>query len=70
ASALARPLLGGVLAAAVMTSLAQVVHGVPLVQLCVAGGTGLLAFILVVVPQAVLRQLGGRVTELIPARSR
>ncbi|MFI6887847.1 lipopolysaccharide biosynthesis protein [Streptosporangium canum] len=70
ASALVRPLLGGVLAAAVMTSLAQVVHGVPLVQLCVAGGTGLLAFILVVVPQTVLRQLGGRVTELIPARSR
>lgn len=70
AAALVRPLLGGVLAAAVMTVLARTVGGVPLIQLCVAGGTGLLAYVLVVVPQAVLKQLGGRVTDLIPARSR
>ncbi|GAA4225305.1 PST family polysaccharide transporter [Streptosporangium album] len=70
AAALARPVLGGVLAAVVMTALVQVVGGVPLVQLCVAGGTGLLGYVLVVVPQAVLKQLGGRVTDLIPARSR
>ncbi|MFF5210348.1 oligosaccharide flippase family protein [Streptosporangium sp. NPDC000396] len=70
ASALVRPLLGGALAGVVMTLLAHVVDGAPLVQLVVAGGTGLLVFVLVVVPQAVLKQLGGRVTELIPARSR
>ncbi|WP_433250255.1 oligosaccharide flippase family protein [Streptosporangium sp. CA-135522] len=70
ASALVRPLLGGVVAAVVMTALAQLIHGVALVQLCVAGGTGLLTFILIVVPQAALKQLGGRVSDLIPARSR
>ncbi|MFJ2028462.1 oligosaccharide flippase family protein [Streptosporangium sp. NPDC087985] len=70
ATALVRPLLGGALAAIVMLTLAQVVHRAPLIQLCVAGGAGLLVFIFVVVPQAVLRKLGGRVTELIPVRSR
>lgn len=70
AAAVARPLLGGALSAVVTAGLAQLTHGAPFVQLAVAGGTGLLVYVLVVVPQAVLRQLGGRVTELIPARSR
>ncbi|MEV7009729.1 lipopolysaccharide biosynthesis protein [Streptosporangium sp. NPDC051022] len=69
-SALVRPLVGGVLSAVVTTVLAYLVHGSPFVQLVVAGGTGLLVYVLVVVPQAVLKQLGGRVTELIPVRSR
>ncbi|PZG42435.1 polysaccharide biosynthesis protein [Spongiactinospora gelatinilytica] len=51
---LLRPLLGGAVAAVVMTLLAGVVGESPFVQLCVAGGGGLLAFALVVVPRAVM----------------
>ncbi|MEV4094732.1 oligosaccharide flippase family protein [Streptosporangium saharense] len=69
-SALVRPVIGGVLCAAVTLALTYFVDGIPFVHLAVAGGAGLLVYVLVVVPQAVLRQLGGRVTALIPARSR
>ncbi|MFD0889598.1 lipopolysaccharide biosynthesis protein, partial [Streptosporangium algeriense] len=70
-SALVRPAIGGVLCAAVTLALVHVVGGgIPFVHLAVAGGAGMLVYVLVVVPQAVLRQLGGRVTALIPARSR
>ncbi|MFI0423385.1 oligosaccharide flippase family protein [Spongiactinospora sp. 9N601] len=51
---LVRPLLGGAVAAVVMTLLAGVVGESQFVQLCVAGGGGLLAFALVVVPRAVM----------------
>ncbi|MFF3442176.1 oligosaccharide flippase family protein [Streptosporangium sp. NPDC002721] len=70
ASSLVRPLLGGAFAAVVMASLARLTDGFPFVELCVAGGAGLLVYVLVVVPRAVLRQLGGRVAGLIPARPR
>ncbi|GAA2867165.1 hypothetical protein GCM10010517_26700 [Streptosporangium fragile] len=58
--ALVRPLLGGVLAAAVTVSLARVTGASPFLQLCVAGGGGLLAYVLLVVPVSRLRRLGGR----------
>lgn len=69
-SALGRPLLGGALCAAVTVTLAHLTAGVPFAQLAVAGGAGALVYVLVVVPWAALRQLGGRVAALIPARSR
>ncbi|MEV5893123.1 oligosaccharide flippase family protein [Nonomuraea fuscirosea] len=53
---LARPLLGAVLAGGVMTGLAAVIDGA-FFELCVAGGAGLLLFVLVVVPRAVLKRL-------------
>ncbi|MEV0162890.1 PST family polysaccharide transporter [Nonomuraea fuscirosea] len=53
---LARPLLGGALAGGVMTALATVIDGA-FFELCVAGGAGLLLFVLVVVPRAVLKRL-------------
>ncbi|MEU0480889.1 lipopolysaccharide biosynthesis protein [Streptosporangium sp. NPDC006013] len=68
--ALVRPLLGAVLAAAVTVALAVLVGGVtaaPLVRLCVAGAGGLLAYVLLAVPAARLRELGARA---VPARAR
>ncbi len=53
---LARPLLGAALAGGVMTALATVIDGA-FFELCVAGGAGLLLFVLVVVPRAVLKRL-------------
>jgi len=75
--ALPRPLLGAVVAAAVTTTLTGLTGGVmgggeatavsAFVQLCVAGGGGLLAYVLIAVPVARLKQLGARV---VPARAR
>ncbi len=56
---LARPLLGGGLAAVVALVLARLSAPRPLVQLCVAGVAGLLAYVLVAVPpQRLRRSLG------------
>ncbi|WP_336209664.1 oligosaccharide flippase family protein [Nonomuraea sp. LPB2021202275-12-8] len=55
-SGLARPVLAAAVAGVTMAGLAMVVDG-PFVQLCVAGGAGLLVFALVAVPRAVLQQL-------------
>jgi O-antigen/teichoic acid export membrane protein len=65
--ALVRPLAGAAVAAPVMILLSHVTGGIPLVQLVVAGGAGVAAFVLIVVPRAQFRQLGGR---LMPARAR
>src|SRR5690606_27651970 len=61
AAGLARPVLGAVAAGAVMAALATVVEGA-FVQLCAAGGAGVLLFVLVAVPRAAILQLvrGGR----------
>ncbi|GAA2878238.1 hypothetical protein GCM10020220_080020 [Nonomuraea rubra] len=53
---LARPLLGAAAAGLVMVALATVIDGA-FFELCVAGGAGLLLFVLVVVPRAVLKRL-------------
>jgi len=53
---LARPLLAAALAGLVMAGLAAVLDGA-FVELCVAGGAGLLVFALVAVPRAVLNRL-------------
>ncbi|MBF8191065.1 oligosaccharide flippase family protein [Nonomuraea sp. K274] len=53
---LARPLLGAALAAGVMAGLSVVIDGA-FAELCVAGGAGLLVFVFVVVPRAVLERL-------------
>jgi PST family polysaccharide transporter len=64
--ALVRPLIGGALAAAVILLMRQVTGGILLLEVCVAGGAGLLAYVLVVVPMAQLKELSAR---LVPARS-
>jgi PST family polysaccharide transporter len=56
AAGLARPLLGAAAAGLVMAGLATVIDGA-FFELCVAGGAGLLLFVLVVVPRAVLKRL-------------
>lgn len=53
---LARPLLAAAPAGIVMAGLAMVLDGA-FVELCVAGGAGLLVFALVAVPRAVLKRL-------------
>jgi PST family polysaccharide transporter len=68
--ALVRPLLGGVVVAVVALPLARITEGNSFVQLLVAGCAGMIAFILVVPPWAMIRQLGGRMGRLIPARAR
>jgi O-antigen/teichoic acid export membrane protein len=60
APALARPVLGGALAATVMVGLTTVIDGSPFVELCLAGGAGLVAYVLVVVPRDALTQLAAR----------
>jgi PST family polysaccharide transporter len=63
--ALLRPVLGALPAAAVVLLLAQATRGIAVVQLVVAGGAGLLVYVLVVVPRAELRSFAGR---FIPGR--
>lgn len=58
--ALARPLLGGLLAATVMGLLAQTTDGSPFVELSLAGGAGMIVYVLVVVPRQALTRLTGR----------
>ncbi|SDI66675.1 lipopolysaccharide biosynthesis protein [Nonomuraea jiangxiensis] len=56
--ALVRPAIGGLVAGAVMLSLEWLTEGGPaLVTLIVAGGAGLLVFVLIVAPTAVLMKL-------------
>jgi O-antigen/teichoic acid export membrane protein len=61
--ALVRPLIGAAAAAAVMLPLARMTAGIPIVELCTAGGAGLLIYVLVVVPRDRLRQLAARLTS-------
>ncbi|HEY9523188.1 MAG TPA: oligosaccharide flippase family protein [Thermopolyspora sp.] len=68
--AMRRPLLGGVVVAAVTLPLAYLTRENSFVQLCVAGGLGMIAYALVVPPWALLKQFGGRMGRLIPARTR
>jgi PST family polysaccharide transporter len=67
---LVRPVVGAVITAAVILLLRPLAAGSAFLQLSLAGGVGLLVYVLVVVPWAQLRQLTGRAFELIPARSR
>jgi O-antigen/teichoic acid export membrane protein len=59
APALVRPLLGGVAAAGVMLLIADLL-GPPIVQLGLAGGAGLIVYVLIVVPREILRRFAGR----------
>ncbi|GIH22362.1 hypothetical protein Aph01nite_06720 [Acrocarpospora phusangensis] len=68
--ALVRPLVGGVVSCAVTVLVSYLVDHGPLVELIVAGGAGILIYVLIVVPGAVLKDLGGKVGDLIPGRSR
>ena len=63
-------ILGGVVVAAVTLPLAYLTRENSFVQLCVAGGLGMIAYALVVPPWALLKQFGGRMGRLIPARTR
>ncbi len=66
---LVRPLGGAVLATlvvvAIATAMAPLTGGLPVVELSVAGGAGLLVYALVVVPASLLKKLGARVVQLI-----
>jgi PST family polysaccharide transporter len=55
--ALVRPTIGAAIAAAVILLIDSVVHGNSFVQLSLAGGAGLIVYILVVVPLNKLRQV-------------
>jgi len=66
---LVRPLVGGVAAALVMLPLAYLTRSVSVVQLVVAGGAGLIVYVLVVVPRAEFGKLADRLRPA-PAASR
>ena len=59
-SGLLRPIVGALVAAAVMLPLAKVTGGIAVVQLIVAGGVGTAAYVLVVVPRAEFGRLLSR----------
>ncbi|MEV4363243.1 oligosaccharide flippase family protein [Nonomuraea sp. NPDC004186] len=67
---LARPAAGALVCAAVMLGLAMLTQGSPLVQLIVAGGGGLLAYVLVVVTRDQFHIVSDRLVRLLPARAR
>ncbi|GIH91025.1 lipopolysaccharide biosynthesis protein [Planobispora siamensis] len=60
APALVRPLLGGLAAGALTWGLATVIGDRPLLELGLAGGAGLIAYVLIVVPGEQLRRFGAR----------
>lgn len=62
---LVRPAVGTIVSAAVTMLVASVVDGGPFVQLALAGGTGMLAFVLAVVPIDQFRQIRTRVTRVL-----
>jgi hypothetical protein len=61
--ALPRPLLGGLLAALTMLGLSELLTSPPPVELFVAGGAGLLAYLLVVIRPGQFRQLMAKITS-------
>ncbi|MEU8320717.1 oligosaccharide flippase family protein [Nonomuraea sp. NPDC048881] len=67
---LVRPAVGAVVCAAVMLGLASLTHGSPFVQLALAGGGGLLAYVLVVVTRDQFHLVSARLVRLLPARAR
>ncbi|MFF4624930.1 oligosaccharide flippase family protein [Nonomuraea jabiensis] len=67
---LVRPAAGALVCAAVMLGLAMLTQGSPLVQLIVAGGGGLLAYVLVVVTRDQFHIVSDRLVRLLPARAR
>ncbi|WP_431932124.1 oligosaccharide flippase family protein [Nonomuraea jabiensis] len=67
---LVRPVAGALVCAAVMLGLAMLTQGSPLVQLIVAGGGGLLAYVLVVVTRDQFHIVSDRLVRLLPARAR
>ncbi|MFI6741928.1 oligosaccharide flippase family protein [Nonomuraea sp. NPDC050451] len=67
---LVRPAAGALICAAVMLGLAMLTQGSPLIQLIVAGGGGLLAYVLVVVTRDQFHIVSDRLVRLLPARAR
>ncbi|MEU6788130.1 oligosaccharide flippase family protein [Nonomuraea angiospora] len=67
---LVRPAAGALVCAAVMLGLALLTQDSPLVQLIVAGGGGLLAYVLVVVTRDQFHIVSDRLVRLLPARAR
>ncbi|GAA3662908.1 hypothetical protein GCM10022224_028630 [Nonomuraea antimicrobica] len=68
--ALVRPMLGALLCGGVMLGLTALTEGLPFVQLAVAGGGGLLAYVLVVVTRDQFHTVSDRLVRLLPARAR
>ncbi|MBX6382550.1 MAG: oligosaccharide flippase family protein, partial [Microbispora sp.] len=62
---LVRPLAGAVVAAVVILLVRQVTQGILLLELIVAGGAGMLVYVLIVVPRAQLRELSARLARLV-----
>lgn len=68
--AVVRPILGALLCGVVMLGLSALTHSIPFVQLVVAGGGGLLAYLLVVVTRDQFHLVSDRLVRLLPARAR
>jgi O-antigen/teichoic acid export membrane protein len=67
---LVRPAIGAVVSGVLILLLTPLAGDVAFFQLALAGGVGLLCYILIVVPWAQLREFTGRAVQYIPARSR
>jgi PST family polysaccharide transporter len=65
APALVRPLLGGLLAGLIMFGVSELLEFPPPVELFVAGGSGLIAYLLVVIPAKQFRQLIPKARHLL-----
>lgn len=68
-AALVRPLLAGVVCTVVCVLVAHLTSESPFVQLAVAGSTGLLVYVVIVVPAGQLRRWRNDAAALIPSRS-
>ncbi|MFI6321261.1 oligosaccharide flippase family protein [Nonomuraea sp. NPDC050556] len=68
--ALVRPALGALLSAIVALGLSAVTVDIPFVQLVVAGGGAMLAYLLVVVTRDQVHLVSDRLGRLLPARAR
>ncbi|GAA4589174.1 lipopolysaccharide biosynthesis protein [Planotetraspora phitsanulokensis] len=67
---LVRPAVAGLVSGAVALLVRPLAGDVAFFELVLAGGAGLIAYILIVVPWAQLREFTGRAVHFIPARSR
>jgi O-antigen/teichoic acid export membrane protein len=70
ARALVRPLLGAAVGAACCAIVAHLTAGSDVVELVLAGGAGLLTYLVIVVPSDLRRRWVGRAVDSIPARAR
>jgi O-antigen/teichoic acid export membrane protein len=68
APALVRPLLGGLLAGLIMLGISELFNFPPAAELFVAGGAGLIAYLVVVIPASHFPELISRAHDLLKKR--